>query len=159
MKLIPINLLLMASLLTACASSSNSDAQLAGTGDSQGEQVTTFTREERQGNVVIHSNFGSSDIKNWRVIDSTTMVIETYTHGDFMATFAQRCSGIRFAETIGFQTMGPFQLDRSTKIILPDGRRCFFKELKPYTEAEQSEQGQGENGDDIQAEEAGVEGQ
>ena len=84
------------------------------------------------------------------------MIIETYTHGDFIAIFAQRCSGIRFAETIGFQTMGPFQLDRSTKIILPDGRRCFFKQLKPYTETEQS---QGKNGDDIQADETATEKQ
>jgi hypothetical protein len=43
--------------------------------------------------------------------------------------------------------MGPFQLDRSTKIILPDGRWCFFKELKPYTGEEQGNQDQQKDGE------------
>lgn len=105
------------------------------------EQVTTFTKEKKQGAVVIHSTFGSNEIKNWRVLDNYNMVIETYSHGDFLATFSRSCSGLRFTETLGFSTLGPFELDKSTKLILPDGQRCHFKELKPYVAEEKPEGG------------------
>lgn len=103
-----------------------------GDNGSESEQVTSFTREEKQGRVVIHSTFGSSDIKNWRALDNSSLVIETYSHGDFLASFSQPCTGIRFTDTLGFSTMGPFQLDKSTKIVLPGGRWCHFKSLEPY---------------------------
>lgn len=108
------------------------------------EQVTEFTREKKGDQVTIHSSFGSSDIKNWRVLDRYHMVIETYRHGDLLATFSHSCSGLKFADTIGFSTFGPFDLDRSTKIILPDGRWCHLKSLVAY-EPEKGEREAEEN--------------
>lgn len=103
------------------------------------EQITEFTREEKGDQITIQSTFGSSDIKNWKVLDKYHMVIETYRHGDLLATFSHSCSGLRFADTIGFSTFGPFELDRSTRIILPDGRRCHLKSLVAYEEPKDSE--------------------
>jgi hypothetical protein len=126
-------------LATALASTACSATEALST--AKDEQVTTFTKEKKQGAVVIRSTFGSSDIKNWRVLDNRNMVIETYSHGDFLATFTSPCSGLRFTETIGFSTLGPFELDKSTKVILPDGQRCYFKELKPYVAKEKPAKG------------------
>lgn len=100
------------------------------------ERVTTFTREKHDDSVVIHSSMGSPDIKNWWAVDNRTLIIETYRHGDLVATFAPPCSGLRHADSIGFSTMGPFELDRTTKVLLPDGGWCFIKELKPYISLE-----------------------
>jgi len=104
--------------------------------DDNKEQVTTFTREEKQDSVVIHSSMGSPDIKNWRVVDNKTLIIETYRHGELLATFSMPCTGIRSVSTLGFSTLGPFELDKSTHVILPDGRRCYIKELAPYVKLE-----------------------
>jgi len=134
-----LSLLLLAALsLTACSN------QGAGSSAGEGEQVNTFTREEKQDSVVIHSSMGSPDIKNWRVVDNKTLIIETYRHGDLLATFASPCSGIRFANSLGFSTMGPFELDKSTRIILPDGRWCSIKTLEPYVKLEQKEEAEPE---------------
>jgi len=121
--------LVAALLIGGCAAS-------APPGSGNEEQVTTFTREEKQDSVVIHSSMGSPDIKNWRVVDNKTLIIETYRHGELLATFGSPCSGIRSASSLGFSTLGPFELDRSTHVILPDGRRCFIKELTPYIKLE-----------------------
>ncbi len=43
-----------------------------------------------------------------------------------------RCHGILFTDSIGLATMGPFELDKSTTIVLPDGERCHIRELVPY---------------------------
>lgn len=94
------------------------------------EQVTLFKKGEES--VIIHSTFGSSQVRGWRVIDDSTMLIETSSKGDLVATFQTPCPGLRFAEVVGFRTMGPFELDRTTTVILPDGRRCYFQELNPH---------------------------
>jgi hypothetical protein len=73
--------------------------------------------------------FGSSDIKDWYAPDSRTLIINTYGHGRFKATLTSGCAGIRSAETLGFTTMGPFELDSSTTVVLPDGARCGFSDL------------------------------
>ena len=124
----------LAALLAGCA------APAPNPGADGGEQVTTFTREEKQGSVVIHSSMGSPDIKNWRVVDNKTLIIETYRHGELLATFSSPCSGIRFADSLGFSTLGPFELDKSSTVILPDGRRCFIRELEPYVKMEAGEE-------------------
>jgi hypothetical protein len=122
--------LILAAGLSACTGQSPRQER-------ESEQVTLFKTGDES--VVIHSTFGSSDIKNWRAVDNNTLIIETYRHGRLVATFFSPCPGIRYAETIGFSTMGPFDLDRSTTVILPDGQRCHFKELKPYVELDQGE--------------------
>lgn len=103
------------------------------------EQVTVFQKDEKTDSVVVHSTMGSSAIKNWKVIDNRTLMIETYGHGDLIATFMQPCYGLRAVEFLGFSTFGPFELDKSTKVVLPDGRQCHFKELKRYVPKEDPE--------------------
>jgi len=144
---------MLVSLLTLGSSSALGQSEAAeDQGDNTNEQVTEFTREQKGDQVTIHSSFGSSDIKNWRILDKYHMVIETYRHGDLLATFSHACSGARFADTLGFSTFGPFELDRSTKIILPDGRWCHFKSLVAYESEDKSEdndgEGQGSEGPD-----------
>lgn len=86
--------------------------------------------------VRVPESFGSSQIRNWYAPDSETLIIETL-RGDFKATFANNCSGIRFAESIGFKLKGGVELDKFTTIVLPDGQTCFFKELVAYDKDEQ----------------------
>jgi hypothetical protein len=80
--------------------------------------------------------FGTRQIKDWQVIDNKTIIIDTYSYGKYKATFMQTCMGIRFTETIGFMTQGPYALDESTTIFLSNGENCVIKELVPYTEKE-----------------------
>lgn len=82
---------------------------------------------------IVRETFGSSDIKDWYAPDDRTLVIGTYAHGKFRGTFANICTGIRYTDTLGFSTQGPFELDRSTMVVLPDGQRCFFKDLSAYS--------------------------
>lgn len=100
-----------------------------------GEQVTLFEKDAPD--VVIPESFGSPRVRSWRVVDDRTLIIDATGHGELVAIFATPCPGIRFAETLGFATLGPFELDRSTQVILPDGTRCYFKELKPLVKLEE----------------------
>ena len=129
-RLLPV---LLPVVLAACAQTDRPD-------EAADSRVTTFTREGEGESVVIHSSIGgSSDIRNWRVIDSSTMIIETYRHGELIATFFSPCPGLRFAETLGFRTLGPFDLDRTTRVILPDGSSCQLRELRPYVRMEEAD--------------------
>jgi hypothetical protein len=87
--------------------------------------------------VQVPSTFGSSNIRDWYAPDSRTLIINTYAFGRFKATFTQPCSGIRSTETIGFRTQGPFELDRSTIVVLPDGQRCHIRDLEEYTDEDE----------------------
>jgi hypothetical protein len=82
-------------------------------------------------------SFGSSDISDWYAPDNQTIVINTYGHGRYRGTFLGNCDGIRFEENLGFSTRGPYELDSSTHIVLPNGRRCALKELVPYSDEEE----------------------
>jgi len=84
----------------------------------------------------VPETFGSSDIKDWYAPDDQTIVISTYAHGRFKGTFMHRCQGVRFADSLGFSTMGPYQLDSSTSIVVPDGTRCALRDLVPYSDEE-----------------------
>ena len=85
----------------------------------------------------VPETFGSSDIRDWYAPDDETIVISTYAHGRFKGNFMNRCQGVRFAETLGFSTMGPYELDSSTSIVLPDGTRCALQDLVPYSDQEE----------------------
>ena len=85
----------------------------------------------------VPATFGSSDISDWYAPDNETIVINTYSHGKFKGRFMNRCQGVRFADTLGFSTMGPYELDSSTSIVLPDGTRCALRELAPYSDEEE----------------------
>ena len=82
----------------------------------------------------ITATFGSSDISDWYAPDNETIVINTYSHGRFKGKFMNRCHGVRFAETLGFSTMGPYELDASTRIVLPDGSHCALRKLVPFSD-------------------------
>ena len=82
--------------------------------------------------VSVPRTFGSSTIDNWYVLDNKNIVIET-TREKYKATFMSTCPGIRFTDSIGLSTMGPYELDRTTTVILPGGMRCHISELVRYT--------------------------
>ncbi len=86
----------------------------------------------RAGPVQIPTNLGSSDIKGWYAPNSRTLIVNTYDHGKYRATFRSPCHGIRSADTIGFSTQGRIELDNSTTVVLPDGSRCRLEKLNSY---------------------------
>jgi hypothetical protein len=96
------------------------------------DQLTLF--QQADGSVAVHSTFGTSRVRGWRVLDERRMVINVTGGPDVLGTFRMPCHGLRGAEVVGFRTLGPFDLDRSTVVILPDGQRCHFESLKPYRE-------------------------
>lgn len=85
----------------------------------------------------VPDTFGSGDIRDWYAPDNRTLIISTYSHGSFKGEFMNACQGIRFAETLGFATRGPYQLDSSTHVVLPGGERCAFKSLVPIDRDEE----------------------
>ena len=87
---------------------------------------------EKRENVSIPHGFGSSRIDGWYVLDNNNIVIEAGRQ-KYKATFMSSCPGIRYTESIGLSTMGPFELDKFTTVVLPDGWRCHIKELTVYT--------------------------
>lgn len=121
------------SMLAGCASVSDGSSGLEALRDD--EVVTLFDQEAKD--VVVHSTFGAFGVNSWRAVDSRTLIIDTPRHGELVATFFAPCPGIRYAETLGFVTQGPFDLDKTTRVILPDGTRCHFKSLKPLIKLEE----------------------
>lgn len=98
------------------------------------EQTVYFDKEQK--NVSVPGTYGRSAVSNWQVIDDRTMLIETYTRDKYVATFATRCPWLRSAFRIGFVTRGPFALDRSTKVVFPEGHSCRFISLQPFVPLE-----------------------
>lgn len=103
--------------------------------DEPEEEITVI--EKRQPSPSLPQLPGSGQIRDWYAPDNKTLIIDAGARGKFKATFMRSCTGIRFTDSIGFSTMGPFELDRSTKIILPNGEYCFFKELRAYSKEEE----------------------
>jgi len=99
---------------------------------SEDEEVATGS----VGKTRVPEMFGTRQIENWYVIDNETIIIDTYGFGKFKATFAQPCPGIRFTDTIGFLTQGPYAVDKTTSIMVSTGEICQIKELVPYKEEE-----------------------
>ena len=130
--------LVLAVLLTAVSSAFADDKTTQDKGTPK-EEVVVIGHDK---DVSVPSTFGSSTIDNWYVLDNRNIVIET-TRRKYKATFMSSCPGIRFTDTIGLSTMGPYQLDKTTTVLLPDGRRCHIKERVPYT-AEMEKQGKEE---------------
>ncbi len=97
-------------------------------------------KQRQESDVVVRSGFGSSDIRGWRAVDDSTLIVDTYSRGELVATFTRPCVGIDGAETLGFSTTGPFELDRTTKVILPNGFHCQFESLRRRQASETTEQ-------------------
>lgn len=93
------------------------------------EELTVIEKKPR---ISIPETYGSSKLTNWYVLDNRNLVIEVNNREKYKATLMNSCTGLRFTDTIGFSTMGPFELDKWTSIILPDGHRCYIKELTRY---------------------------
>jgi|GEM_PF-6739251 len=92
--------------------------------------------EKKPKPVSIPKAYGSSSLWDWFVLDNRHMVVELNNGDKYLATFMSPCNGLRFTDTVAFETSGPFELDRWTTIHLPDGERCFVKDLTPYKEAQ-----------------------
>lgn len=97
-----------------------------------GEEVLVI--EKKPEAVRIPSTFGSRRIRNWYVLDSSSLVVELSNREKYKAVLMNRCTGLRFADSIGFSTQGPWELDKWTTIYLPDGQRCYIKDLTPYAD-------------------------
>lgn len=97
----------------------------------------TVTEEQPEA-VRVPSTFGSSRLRDWHVLDSRNLVIELDNGKKYRASLMSTCHGLRFTETLGFSTQGPYELDKWTTLHLPDGERCHIRELTPYKEAEKT---------------------
>lgn len=118
-------------VLAAWAGAVVGDDTVAG----KGADVAAPAAAAGEGVAVLRSGPGSSDIRDWYAPDESTLIISTFSHGRFKATLAGPCPGIRHAGAIGFSTLGPFELDSSTTVVLPDGTRCRFRDLVTYLPA------------------------
>jgi len=90
--------------------------------------------EKKPKTVSVPRTFGSSRLRDWFVLDNRNLVVEVTGGRKYKATLMGACHGLRFTDAIGFETSGPFELDRWTTIHLPDGETCYVKELTPYDE-------------------------
>lgn len=99
------------------------------------EEITVI--DKRYNSVSIPRSFGSSRIRDWQAQDNRTLIIEIAGGDKYKATFMSPCTGIDFTDTIAFSTMGPFELDSHTSVLLPGGERCYFKDLAVYTKEEE----------------------
>jgi len=84
--------------------------------------------------VSIESTFGSSRLDDWRVLNGRNLIIELDNGDKYRASLMNYCHGLQFTEVIGFSTLGPYELDQWTTLHLPDGERCYIRELTPYAE-------------------------
>lgn len=98
------------------------------------EEMTVI--EEQPEAVRVPSTFGSSRLHDWHVLDSRNLVIELDNGKKYRASLMNACHGLRFTDTLGFSTQGPYELDKWTTLHLPDGERCHIRELTPYKEAD-----------------------
>jgi len=65
-------------------------------------------------------------INDWRATDRKTLYVEG-RHGDwFKATVFGTCPGLRFTDTIGFETESNGDLDVFSAVLV-NGRRCAFR--------------------------------
>ena len=75
-----------------------------------------------------HIPFANRSIRNWRVPERDVLLIEA-NHGRwYRAEFTSRCPGLRFTETLGFDTGGTSRFDRFSRVITRDGP-CFVSSL------------------------------
>jgi Family of unknown function (DUF6491) len=84
--------------------------------DHHGEQ--TEAAEPEQARI----SFADRTIRNWRAPERDILLIEA-SHGHwYRAEFLDPCPGLRFTETIGFDTNSDGSFDRFSSVITRDGR-------------------------------------
>jgi len=108
--------------------------------DDQDADEEILVIEKKPEVINVPSTFGSSRIRNWYVLDNRTLIIQVTGRQKYKATLMNSCPGLRFTDSIGFATMGPWELDKWTTIHLPGGERCYVKELTRYQEPEEDKQ-------------------
>lgn len=109
--------------------------------EDSGAPPEMVVKEKKHKPVNVPSTFGSSRLRDWRVVDGRNLVIELDDGRKFKASLMNYCHGLRFTDVLGFSTQGPYELDKWTTLHLPDGERCYIKELQPYVEEEKTGQG------------------
>ena len=85
----------------------------------------------------------SIGVRNFRAESDEVLLIEDNSRRWYRAEMFAPCTGLNFAEHIGFQTRGTSSLDRYSQIIV-DGRICQFRSLvtaaKPLSKKEKKAQ-------------------
>ena len=66
---------------------------------------------------------GTDGIVEWQVAGEDALYVRALTGGWYLLRTMGRCSTLRTAVSLGFQTSGPDQLDRHGSLIA-EGRRC-----------------------------------
>ena len=86
-----------------------------------------------------HIPFANRSIRNWRVPERDVLLIEA-NHGRwYRAEFTNRCPGLRFTETLGFDTGGTSRFDRFSRVITRDGP-CFVSSLVAIPDPDEEEE-------------------
>ena len=130
----------IAAIALSWAGSAAAQEEQAQPADNQDEEITVVNKNGHGQAPRVPQTFGSSPIQGWYTLDDKTLIINT-TRGDYKATFMNNCQGIQFAEQIGFDSSGGAALDKFTTVVLPDGQRCFFKELTTYSGESEAREG------------------
>ncbi|MEM8695533.1 MAG: DUF6491 family protein [Pseudomonadota bacterium] len=82
--------------------------------------------------------FADSSIRNWRAPERDVLLIEA-NHGRwYRAEFIGPCRGLRFTETIGFDTSSNGRFDRFSSVITRDGR-CRVRSLVRIPDPDETE--------------------
>lgn len=105
--------------LTACQT--QPAASTAGTAAE--ETTPQLAREDRLA-------MQSYRIRDWSAPSNDVLIVESIDGTRYRAQFMGPCTGLRFANTIGFITRGTNELDRFAGIVLPDGTRCQFSSFQ-----------------------------
>jgi len=81
--------------------------------------------------------FGESSIWDWEQQPDGALLLRFIDRGSVRITFARPCRKLPYTESIALLVNGPFSLEQTTTILLPDGERCQIKGME--------ELGMGEN--------------
>ena len=74
-------------------------------------------------------HLGIHKVGSWHAPSDTTLVIEDHQHNQYIATLKIPCTGLKIAKSIAFTNHTSNTLNKSSTVILPNGKRCAFKEF------------------------------
>ncbi len=135
MRIFSLVLLLFFGLVVPVSGDQQAERQTAAADAGEVEELTVIDKRYRS--PTVPRSFGSSRIRDWHAPDNLTLIIELIGRQKLKATFMSPCTGIRFTDTLAFVSRGPFELDRHSSVLLPDGQRCFFRDLVVYVEEDE----------------------
>lgn len=83
--------------------------------------------------------FADRSIRNWRVPERDVLLIEA-NHGRwYRAEFLGRCPGLRFTQTLGFDTNSNGRFDRFSSVVTRD-QRCRVRSLVQIPDPDDAEE-------------------